>query len=274
MNQILKIVLIVFAVLVVTGGLLFAGAMLGSRLNQRVDGFGPDARMGPGARQDMPDRDRNFPGPGGMMQGGGQPGRGAGPGQGPGNNREQANLTPVTVEEATTAAQTYLTALNIDGLEIGDVTVLGESGYVVVKETASGNGAFELSVDPRSKTAHPVHGAATMWNLKYGGVLHASMPGKPGGPRGQDATPDPAASPTPAATPADVPAEMPISAEQAVSAAQAFLDQVAPGATADADALKFYGYYSVSFSRDGNLAGILSVNGYNGDVVPNMHAPR
>src|SRR5687767_13625741 len=124
MNQIMKIVLIVFAVLVVTGGLLFAGAMLGSRLNQRVDGFGRDARMGPGARQDLPGRDRNAPGQGGMMGGGGnQPGRGAGPG--PGNHREQANLTPVTVEEATTAAQAYLDTLGIDGLEIGDVTVLG-----------------------------------------------------------------------------------------------------------------------------------------------------
>src|SRR5258705_13816317 len=53
MNKILKIVLIVLGVLLVTGGLLFAGAMLGSRFNQRafVDnglGFGI-GRMGIGA---------------------------------------------------------------------------------------------------------------------------------------------------------------------------------------------------------------------------------
>jgi hypothetical protein len=269
MNKILKIVLIVVAVLVVAGGLVFAGTLLGPRLNQRGDP-GPDARMGPGARQDMPGREtdpgreggmRQDDGRGAMMPGAGQPGRGAGPGQGQGNNREQASPTPVTVDEATTAAQTFLDALGIDGLEIGDVTVLSAAAHVVIMESATSNGAFELVVDPRSRIAHPTRGAATMWNLKYGGVLHENMPGTPGG---ANATPDPAA------TPADVSADMPISAEQAVAAAQAFLDRAVPGATAAAEALQFYGYYSVSFSQDGNVVGVLSVNGYNGDVMPGI----
>ncbi len=280
MNKILQIVLIVVAVLVLAGGLFFAGTFLGSRLSQQAGSFVPAMPGRGGQYQSGP---ANGPA-GGMIYGGGrdggnQPGRGAGREDGrgnsqgnrmmPGNNRERVNLTPVTVDEAKTAAQTYLTALKIDGLEIGDVTIFGDSAYVVVKETAGGNGAFELIVDPRSKTAHPDGGANVMWNLKYGGVLHAGMLADGRGLMMGGAN-NPNATPAPVATPADVSADMPISPAQAVTAAQAFLDQAVPGATAAATPLRFYGYYSLSFSKDGELAGMLSVNGYNGEVMPNM----
>lgn len=239
---------------------------------------GPDNQGGPGNQGGRP---------GGRNGRGGMPGQGGGPGMGgmPGQNRNPANLTPLTVDEAKKAAQDYVTALKIDGLELGEVLIFDTHAYVVVKETATGNGAFELVVDPMNKLAHPEPGPDTLWNLKYGGVLQSGMQDMPGGmgrfgpgPKGPGAndpdanatpnpTPDAAATVAPAATPANVSADMPISQDAALKAAQTYLDTATPGATAATDTLKFYGYYTVKFSKDGKLAGMLSVNGYNGQVL-------
>jgi hypothetical protein len=198
---------------------------------------------------------------------------GQGMGAMPGQPRGQANLTPPTEDEAKKAAEDYIASLKLDGLEVSQVLIINEHAYVVVKETASGNGAFGLVVDPVNKLAHPEPGPATLWNLKYGGVLMADMGGRFGGPglkgpnAGPTATPAPDATPGPAATPANVSAEMPISQEQAIQAAQTFLDAVEPGAATTTEAFKFYGYYTVTFSKDGNVVGVLMVNGYNGQVL-------
>jgi hypothetical protein len=201
------------------------------------------------------------------------------------NQQNQQTLTPVTADEAKSAAQAYLTQLNVSGLEVGDVTIVNDSAYVVVKETAGGNGAFDLIVDPRSKTARPDAGAGLMWNLKYGGVLQSSPTAFRRGPMmggannsnsaSVTATPAatstaPTATPAAAATPANVSADMTLNPAQAVTAAQSFLDKNFAGTTASTTAVKFYGYYSVTYSKDGQVAGILIVNGFNGQVMPDM----
>jgi hypothetical protein len=294
MNKILQIILIVVGVLVLAGGLLFAGTFLGLQLNRQAASSAPAVAPGANgqnqAQPQAPNQDNPRGYGGGMMNRGGRGGNGggnAGPGAGPngmmfGNNADQANLTPVTVVEAKTAAQAYLTKLNITGLEVGDVTIIDNSAYVVVKESTGGNGAFELLVDPRSKTAHPAGGVSMMWNLKYGGVLQASLPAvgrgpMMGGANNSNVTPTPAATsaapaatPAAAATPANVSADMPLSAAQAVTAAQSFLDKTFAGATASATPVKFYGYYSLSYSKDGQVVGILSINGFNGQVMQGM----
>jgi len=294
MNKILQITFVAVGILVLAGGVFFAGTFLGSRLNGPASGsasgfaVSQGNQVQPQTRSQVPSRPSQ--GRGGMMNGGAPGGRGDGnqsgggvQGFGPGgmmngNNANQASLTPVTADEAKTAAQVYLTTLNISGLEVGDVTIIDSSAYVVVKETAGGNGAFELIVDPRSRSAHPDGGASMMWNLKYGGVLQAAMPlGGRGfmmgrnGAAGTTATPTPAAtSVAPLATPANVSADMPVTATQAVAAAQAFLDNSIPGTTAAATPVQFYGYYSVSYSKAGTVVGILSVNGFNSEVLPAM----
>jgi hypothetical protein len=295
MNNILKVSLIVIAVLVIAGGLFFAGSMFGSsRLMRGIARSGdlaPGRVMNQGGSENapVPNNDQGNqpgrPGRGPGMQGGrngGQPGWPNGrrmPGQqgGPGmrgmpggQNRNQANLIPLTVDEATQAAQNYITSLNIDGLEVGEVLILENRAYVAVKETATGLGAFELMVNPVKKEAHPKPGVETLWNLKYGGLLEPGLYGRFGqGPTGPNlaATPDPNATPAPVATPANVSAEMPLSAEQAIEAAQKYLDINYPGATAGSAALQFYGYYSIDFSKDGNVVGKLHINGYNGQVA-------
>jgi hypothetical protein len=98
-----------------------------------------------------------------------------------------------------------------------------------------------------------------MWNLKYGmmsggGMMGGRGGGMMGGWNNRNTTP------------ANVSADMPVTQEQAISLAQAYLDQSIPGATAATDPVKFYGYYTLDFEKDGKVAGMLSVNGYSGQV--------
>ena len=68
------------------------------------------------------------------------------------------------------------------------------------------------------------------------------------------------------ATPLDVTAEWIVTPEQALEYAQQYLDTNYTGATAAADPVQFYGYYTLDFENDGKVIGMLSVNGYSGQV--------
>src|SRR5574341_1365188 len=67
-------------------------------------------------------------------------------------------------------------------------------------------------------------------------------------------------------SPADITTEMTITPEQAVEYAQKYLDQYQSGATAATDPTQFYGYYTLDFEKGGKIIGMLSVNGYSGQV--------
>lgn len=60
--------------------------------------------------------------------------------------------------------------------------------------------------------------------------------------------------------------KMPVSSDEAVGAAQRFLDQYQPGTQADEHADPFYGYYTIHILKDGDVVGMLSVNGYTSQV--------
>ena len=51
-----------------------------------------------------------------------------------------------------------------------------------------------------------------------------------------------------------------------MGAAQKFLDQYHPGTLADEHTDPFYGYYTICVLRDGEVMGMLSVNGYSSQV--------
>jgi hypothetical protein len=253
MNTALKSGLIIVAVLAVAGGLFFAGQAYGRQQSAGVQGFWGPAMMGGYGW----DHHRGQTGYGPMMGGRG----GYGPMMGNGYGYEPAYATtaqPLTVEEARQAGQAYLDRLNLGGLSLGEVMIFQENAYVIVKEDSTGLGAFELLVDPVSKAAYPEHGPNVMWNVKYGGLNHQGMMGG----RGAGWMMGGWAS----ATPADVSSEMPVTADAAVQAAQTYLDQVLPGATAADDPTQFYGYYTLDYSKDGKIVGMLSVNGFNSQI--------
>jgi hypothetical protein len=59
---------------------------------------------------------------------------------------------------------------------------------------------------------------------------------------------------------------MTVSADQALQDAQAYLDSALPGTTIAKDADAFYGYYTIEVIKDGKVYGMLSVNGFTGQV--------
>jgi hypothetical protein len=279
-NTALRTVLIVLGVLVVAAGFFFGGMLAVDRGLFFARSGMPAAAWntgawgyGPGMMNRGNDSGQGFYGPGMMgnyrrgddfgpgMMGNGRGRYGMGPGMMGGygwNGAQGANATPLTADQARLAAQKYVDSLKLTDLAVGEVMVFDNNAYVVVKETSTGMGAFELLVNPVSQTAFPEPGADMMWNLKYGALNHAGMMGGRGGMMGLWSASN--------ATPADVSADMPVTAEAAQRAAQAFLDQYQSGTTASSDPVKFYGYYTFDFTRDGKVAGMLSVNGYNGQV--------
>jgi hypothetical protein len=247
MNKTLSTTLIVLAVLVLAGGIFFAGTMY-ARSNTMV-GWGYNNTYGPGM---MGANNGMMNGQGGMM------------------NRfyRATNLKPLTINQAKAAAEKYIQSLNVSGLETGEVMIFDNNAYVVVKEVNTSLGAFELLVDPTTQIAYPEHGPNMMWNLKYSGLNHQFMMGNSGGMMGMmggnggmmggynwDST-----------TPVDVSVEMTVTSEQAIKYAQKYLDTNISGAQAAADPTQFYGYYTLDFEKDGKVAGMLSVNGYSGQI--------
>ena len=250
MSKTLATILIALLVLVLAVGIFFAGtmfarsytslpAMMGSWERNNPIPYGPGMMVGRGSQ--------------GMMRGGMMGGYGY----------NAANITPLTIEQAKAAAEKYLANLDNPELKIAEIMIFDNNAYVVVKEASTGLGAFELLVDPFSQVAYPEHGPNMMWNLKYSGLNHQYMMGgrgygSMGGMMGGYDLDDTVST--------NVSAEMDVTPEQAIQNAQKFLDANVSGATAAADPIKFYGYYTLDFEKDGKVAGMLSVNGYNGQV--------
>jgi len=173
-----------------------------------------------------------------------------------------AIVAPLTVDQAKAAAEKYLTNFNDPDLKIAEIMIFSNNAYVAVKEVTTGNGAFELLVDTASRAVFPEYGPNMMWNLKYGCLNHkymmqSMMGGDYGMMGGMMAN---------CATPTNVPAEMSVTPEQAIQDAQEFLDANISGATAATDPTRFYGYYTLDFEKNGKVAGMLSVNGFSGEV--------
>ena len=266
MNKTFSTALIVIAVLVLAGGVFFAGniyaranvygsSMMFSNARNNNNNYGP-GMMGRGYNNNQTN---NSYGP--DMMGSGRGGNGMGPGMMGGNglnNGTNSNVTPLTIDQAKAAAVKYIQSLNGQVLEAGEVMVFDNNAYVVIKESDTGLGAFELLVDPASQVAYPEYGPNMMWNLKYGGMNHGSMMGGSGGMMGgwnNQSTP-----------PATAFVEMTVTSEQAVEYAQKYLDTNISGASAATTPIQFYGYYTIDFEKDGKVAGMLSVNGYSGQV--------
>lgn len=178
-------------------------------------------------------------GPGGMM-GGGMMGRGMMGGWGYGYPGTGSRLT---LDQAVEAVEQYLAAYGNSDLTLAEVMEFSDNFYAEVEEQGTGIHALELLINPYTGAVYPEPGPNMMWNTKYGHM---------GGWWGYGSQP-----PT---------ADMPLSAEQAGGYAQQYLDSYLPGTTADDQADAFYGYYTLHVLQDGQVVGMLSVNGVTGQV--------
>jgi len=181
---------------------------------------------GPGG---MMGRDR----PGGMMGGYGP--RGVMGGGYP------AGAQTISIDQAQQNVKQYVARYGGSNLVLDELIEFQNNFYALVKEKSTGTGAFELLVDRVTGAVAPEPGPNMIWNTKYG-MMAGGMMGvlRPSG-------------------------AMTVTADRAGQIAQAWLDANVNGAkieTPDA----FYGYYTVHFTQNGQVAGMLSVNGYGGQV--------
>lgn len=162
---------------------------------------------------------------------------------------KQAQGPVDAIDQAIAVAQNYLTSLGNPDLVLAEIMEFTNHFYAVVKEESTGIGAFEILIDRYSGAVHPEPGPNMMWNTKYG---HMSGWGHMGGMMGgyiQEST-----------------AKMPIGSEEARVYAQGFLDSYMPGLSVADDVDTFYGYYTIHVLGGDQIFGMLSVNGYTGQV--------
>lgn len=219
-------------------------------------------------------------GPWGQTQ---TPGGGTGPGWGCGGggggqggmmggwgwrgNRVPAG-EPIAIQAAKEAVENYVRAGNWrEELVVDEVMEFEYNYYAIVKEKATGVGAFEVLIDKNSGRVTPEMGPNMMWNTKYGhmrgfgGSLFGGMGGMMRGLWGQGGNGwwGPSLPPTPSA-------EMPVGAAEAIAKADEYLAANGSDHRAE-DPRAFYGYYTLhSVDGDGRISGMLSVNGHTGAV--------
>ena len=156
------------------------------------------------------------------------------------------NVEPLTMEEAESVLEDFLAASTYDDLEIGEIMIFDNHAYAQFVEVSTGIGAMEVLVDPVSLAVTPEHGPNMMWNQKYSTMgSHGMMGGS---------------------LSSVVFVEMPVSEDEASKLAQSYLDKTYSGLVVDEHADAFYGYYTLHTLQDGETVGMLSVNGYTGQV--------
>ncbi len=173
-------------------------------------------------------------GPGGMMGGYGGGMMGGAFAQAP------AGGSVISIDQAQQAVERYAAGYG-SGLAVDELIEFQDNFYAIVKEKSTGTGAFEVLVNKVTGAVAPEPGPNMMWNTKYG-----MRGGMMGGLLRQSGT-------------------MSVSKDRAGQIAQSWLDANQPGAKIESPDT-FYGYYTVHYTKDGTVAGMLSVNGYSGQV--------
>ncbi len=232
------------------GAALVAGALalgsLGGAFAQQAQpgpGYGLGGMMGGYG----PRTGQAQPGPGGMM---GAYGPGGMMGGWWGQQGAQQAQPLASLDDAKAAFQRYVDATGNKSLALDEVMQFEWNYYAIVKDTITGQGAFELVAEPETGYVYPEMGPNMMWNTRYGHMAgFGGRGGMMGGWWGQQA---PSGQPT-------------VDAAKAQQLAQQWLDQNQPGrGTETPDA--FPGYFTVHTTEDGAITGMLSVNASTGQV--------
>ena len=144
-------------------------------------------------------------------------------------------------------------------LAISDIFVFEDSDYYFsIVEEDTGHGAFELLVNPYTGYVYPEMGPNMMWNVKYG--MHTSsdygiMNGR--GMMGRFNYQDPEIVQN------DSIQRNTVTYREALGFAEDYLQN---GYTVSEEGHEFYGYYTFHTQLNGEEAGMMSVNGFTGDV--------
>ncbi len=154
----------------------------------------------------------------------------------PGLSPDRFTGERISIQEALELAQSFAANYG-DDLAVAEVMEFNAHFYAVITEE-NGKAAFEILIDPYRGRITPEPGPNMMWNLKYG---HMALPG-------------------------EARRDNPILMDEAQRIAQDYLDQWQPSATVSDHGFDFYGYYTFDYEVAGKVAGMLSVNGFDGSV--------
>jgi hypothetical protein len=182
----------------------------------------------------------------------------------------QDQTTPtgsITLDEAKAIAQQYLTSLGNPDLAIKEIMEFQYNFYIIYCEKYTGRGAFEMLIWKQAPpygygmmgggygmgggmmggyaetgAIVPEPGPNMMWNVKYG-YMRNGMMGFSNQASGAET----------------------VSGDQAAEFAKQYLDANFNNAGLEMST-HFYGYYTFDFTVNGEIAGMLSVNAYTGQV--------
>ena len=182
----------------------------------------------------------------------------------------EAGVPESLTEARDTFEQAVSNSYGDSNLEVVDVMEFTNNYYAQVRESDTGIGAMELLIDKRTGWVRPEPGPNMMWNTKYGMMSGRGMMGPNDdsyegmmGPGGRNGGGMMGGSYQPAqVSPND---QLPITPEDATQVAKDYLTRVSAGTEAE-EPDQFYGYYTLNTVQDGEVTGMLSVNGYTGQV--------
>jgi hypothetical protein len=183
------------------------------------------------------------------------------------SNGSATNPTPLTIDQSKQAVESYLKGLNNSDLELKEIMIFDNNAYARITEKSTGTGAMELLVDPSRLTVFADYGPNMMWILKYGHMSGNGMMSSSGGMMGNGGMMSGRRMMGGyTINPGSVSATMAVTPEQALQFAQQYLDQQYPGYKTAEDADPFYGYYTIDILKEDKPTGMLSVNGFSGQV--------
>ena len=149
----------------------------------------------------------------------------------------------IGMDRAVKTAQETAASYPSGGLAADEVIEFTDNYYASIREKGTGIGAFEILIDRATGNVIREPGPDMMWNAKYS-MMGGGMMGGFGATSSRPMT---------------------VTTQQAQDAAQRWLDANRAGANAKSPD-SFYGFYTVDFERTGQLVGMVSVNGYTGQV--------
>ena len=158
-------------------------------------------------------------------------------------------VRPTSLDRAVELATQYVVSIGNGDLDVREVMQFEKNFYFIVYEKSTGTGAFEMLIDLYGSWIRPEPGSNMIWNTKYGMMDGMGMNDMMRGYKRRNA-------PT---------ANMPVTPEQAQKIATEFLKSYPAGVTTEEPDV-FYGYYTIHLLKDGQVYGMLSVNGYTGQV--------
>jgi hypothetical protein len=165
------------------------------------------------------------------------------------------NYEKISLEELTEEVNDYISYYDTD-LEISDIFIFEDSEYYFsIVEEETGRGAMELLVNQYTGNIFPEYGPNMMWNLKYG--MHGSggmMSGR--GMMGYNNNDYESFDNN----------DNEINSKEAYNFGSRYLEKNNIELTLSNESHEFYGYFTYHVEKDAKTVGMLSVNGFTGDV--------